>query len=325
MEGKTTLSEEELHMNDLLRRSRQLTRFSVAKIKKDLETDPSNLDLRYMLFRYYSQWTDVGLRLRHKGSQRRLFEIISWIIDHHPGIEGALGHVINHSSVYFSSNRFDKLREKWLYQVEKFPSDVNVIGNAAMFIFRRDIDVACDLFERAYEIEPNESWMLWMMFALETDWSEASEEYKESYCQRFIDAGTRSLQTEDGSKHIVWMHLANAAWAIGDFECVKSCAQNLVKRGDDDDYSSQVGHAYLGLLALKEHNIEEARRCLNNSHGIGTHGVVFKLIEGLFLLGERQLLVQFIDEEPVGVRQKQKSRWIEAINSNQLPDFAKGW
>lgn len=309
---------EERRRIKLQRSARDLSRFDIKSMKTKLKSDKSNLELRFQLFSYYSEWTDRR-RLKHKGAQRRLYEITSWLIDNHPALDDSFGYEIQGSNCYFSNNRFARLRHKWLKQVNSFPNNPTVLGNAARFLSYRDSQTACDLFERAYALDPNQRWLESLVNNLANSSCLAPNKFDRETCRRVIDAGLRSLQTEALPEHsTICCEIADAAWVLEDYETVKICAEKLL---EPYRAKTQVGHAYMGLLALRDNNREEAIARLLTPPRVGPYPQRMLLARELFHQGERDSIITFIKEWCPEIGQKTKQHWLTQAANGVVPDF----
>lgn len=309
---------EEKRQQKLWKSARSLSRLEVKAIKHKLKSEAANLDLRFQILSYYSVWTKDG-RLKHKGAQRRLFEQVSWLVDHHPDIASHFGYELLSTNYCFSPNRFARLRDKWIRQVEALPGNASVLGNAATFISSRDKELACTLYERAFDLQPNQHWLERLVSLLSQDMSLTPGKYDKEVCLRVIDAGMRSLQTEAVPEHsMICGDIADAAWAIGDFETVRNCAEMLVNTRTG---KAQIGHSYLGLLALKDSNRAEAIARLLCPPRVGPYRQRLLLARELSKLGERDSIITLINEWCPDIGHKAKSRWLAQIANGETVNF----
>lgn len=309
---------EEKRQHKLWRSARSLSRIEVKAIKHNLKSEAANLDLRFQIISYYSVWTKGG-RLKHKGAQRRLFEQVSWLVDHHPDIANHFGYELLSTNYCFSPNRFARLRDKWIRQVEASPDNATVLGNAATFISIRDKKLACALYEGAYALQPNQRWLERLVSLLSQDMSLTPGKYDKEVCLRVIDAGMRSLQTEAIPEHsMICGDIADAAWAIGDFETVRNCADRIV---NTQGVKAQVGHSYLGLLALIDGNRAEAIARLLCPPRVGPYRQRLLLARELSKLGEKDAIIIFVNEWCPDIGDKTKNRWLAQIANEETPDF----
>ena len=124
----------------------------VAVLERRLTKNPGDLSSRMLLVSYYFQHAQREQRLRH----------IYWIIENDPGSQsfdfrGTGVHALE--SPLGGPEAFQKVRELWLAQTQKYPGEPRVHANAARLIEHDDPERAAEFWRRARTLEPdNQQW-----------------------------------------------------------------------------------------------------------------------------------------------------------------------
>lgn len=319
MPPDSSWTEEEWRWFQLSRDSKEFSVAKVQALEEQLNQDPSNIDVRVQILSYYRAF--AGNKLKHKNAEQKLFEQVHWLIENKPSASGYLAQEISRCVFSFKPKAFAALRQAWLEQVSAAPSDGTVLGNAATFIAWRDFETASDLFERAYAIQPESGWLgHYVIHCCSELWS-APDLYADRICERIIDVGLRSLNTESaGAPFLTCEYVSDAALRLGRFEIVRYCAEIL--RDWDRGVSTQMANAYLGLVALRESNQPLAvQLLLETKRGYVPQEVVFRLARELFDAGERDSIAQLVRSFKRRISTCAKNRWLAQIANDERPDF----
>lgn len=313
------MTEEEWRWFQLSLASKKLSAAEIESLEEQLHLEPSNLDVRVQILAYYGQYK--GNELKHKNAQQKLFAQILWLIENKPSVSGYLRHEISRRGHCFKPKAFATLRQAWLEQVSANPSDGTVLGNAASFIAWNDFETASDLFERAYEIQPEAGWLGTFVIHCNSELWTSPALYADKIRKQIVDVGVRSLETEPGgAPFLTCEYVSDAALSLGRFDIVRWCAAILSDW--EQTGCTQMGNAYLGLVAVREHNHALAvQLMLEMKRGYQPQEVVFRLAGELFDAGERESIAQLIRSFKKKVRTSARNRWLKQIANDERPDF----
>ncbi len=239
------MNDENRHWLQLSMEARKLSAQDIELLEHRLQIDLSNVDLRVQLFSFYSKQS--GNDLKHKNAKQKLYEQVLWFIENRPAARGYLGQLLARTCFSFGPKKFPALREAWLEKVDAMPTDGTVIGNAASLMVWTDIERASELFVRAYKLQPSEGWLETFLIHYSSEMWSCPSRYKENVCWRIIDAGIRSLETEEegGAPFLTCEYICDAALYLGRYDIVRWYAEMLRK------WDQKKANAYLGLGGAK--------------------------------------------------------------------------
>lgn len=319
MPPNSSWTEEEWRWFQLSLAINSLTPADIESLEQQLNLEPSNMDVRVQVFAYYGQYEGNGLK--HKNAEKKLAEQILWLIENKPSAHGYLAHKISSRGNCFKPKAFATLRQAWLEQVSAAPLDGTVLGNAASFIVWKDFETASELFERAYALQPEAGWLGTFVIHCNSELWFSPELYKDKIRDRIIDVGVRSLDSEfGGAPFLTCEYVSDAALSLGRFDLVLWCAELLSDM--DHQTCKQMANAYCGLVALRGNNRDFAvQMLLKMERGYQPQEIVLRLAGELFDAGERESIVQFIENFKGKVKKSWRERWIKQIANNERPAF----
>jgi len=311
------MTEEDWRWFELSRAARGLSAAQIKSLERQLRSNQTDLDVRIQLFSYYR---DRCLTSRkYSDSETKLFEHVLWIIENKPDLGSSMGHSLAMTSNRFKPKNFASLREAWLEKVTANPLNASILGNAASFIAWRDLEIAADLFERAHALQPEAAWLQLLVMHCNSQLSYFPFYYRNEICERIIEAGSRSLNTEfAGAPFLTCEYVSEAALFLGQYDVVRWCAEMLPEWGPTCE---QMANAYLGLVALRENNRALAIEMLAVKRGYFPQRVVLRLARELFDLGERESIIRLIKDFKSKIKASIRNHWIEQISNDELPDF----
>ncbi|MBX3073803.1 hypothetical protein KF913_07750 [Candidatus Obscuribacterales bacterium] len=320
MSRNPTMSEVDLRWVQLWRGVRALSEPEVEALERQLRDDSLNIDVRVHLFGYFSLYE--GSELKRQDVERKLFEIVLWFTENKPAATGFLGFRLMASGRLFKPRAFGALRQAWLEQVDAFSMDGTVLGNAGMFIGWNDFETGAALIERAYELQPAENWLGLFISTVALEIWTSPELYKDRLREYIIDVGLRSLRTESGgAPSMTCQCVSNAALCLGRLDDVRTCIDHL--REENHPQCDQLANVYVGLVALRESNIDCAiESLLVMKPGYEAQPVAFCLASELFDLGERESICRFIENFEGKITEHNRNRWPDQVAKDERPDFA---
>ncbi|HEY9712655.1 MAG TPA: hypothetical protein V6C72_04250 [Chroococcales cyanobacterium] len=316
MERNPSMTEEEWRWFLLGREARNLSAADIEKLEAQLQMDPSNMDLRIQVFSYFIQYERNNLK--HENADKKLFEHALWLIENKASVTGLLGHRLAVTGAAVKPKTFAALRQAWLEQISNAPTNPAILGNAASFIVWKDLETASDLFERAYAIQPNATWLGTLIIHCNAELWGAPNLYKNKIRERIVDIGTRSLKTEqDGAPFLTCEYVCDAALDLGRLETALWSAEILGNMGGLD--LLQRSKAYMGLVALRSDDRDRAIELLDELNH--PYPSMFRLATELFEAGERDCVISLIRRFGRRIKKSARERWLEQIANDEPPDF----
>lgn len=320
MSRNPSMTEEDWRWFELWRAAPGLSETEIDSLEKQLQIDQSDMDARFQLFGYYNKYQ--GNKLEQKNAEQKLFEIVLWIIENKPALEGFPGTRLMKSGNAFKPKTFGVLRQAWLEQVLAFPMDGTVLGNAALFISWNDYETSSELIERAYALQPTQHWLGTFVISVYFEMRRSPNLYKNKIREHIIDVGIRSLKTEPGYFLTACEFVSEAALDLERLETVRFCIEKIRTRGTAE--SNEMANAYEGLVALRENDLDVAiKLMLKMKPESYATALAFRFANELFDWGERESIVQFIKNLKGTFKASNRNRWLEQIANDERPDFKK--
>jgi hypothetical protein len=226
MKRNPSMAEEDWRWFQLSLEAPKLAPAEIERLEERLRADPSDMDVRVQLFAYYNE--HEGNELKHKNAEEKLSKLVLWLVENKPHLTGSLGHRLACTGNCFKPKSFGMIREAWLQQVSATPMDATVLGNAASFIVWNDFEMASNLFEQAYALEPSKGWLGTFVIHCNSELWKTPFLYKDEIRKRIIDVGVRSLTSElGGAPFLTCEFVSDAALDLGRYEIVRWCAEIL--------------------------------------------------------------------------------------------------
>lgn len=297
--------------------SKSLPKSSIIELEEQLQKEPGNLDIIVQLFSYY-RVKDKN-KFIHKDAEKHLFELTNWLIKNKPDLDGWAASELLYNSYHYSARNFGRLRTAWLETVESHPTNANVISNAAVFIYWRDIETADPLFERALTLNPKTSCLSLYSIALHFDMIASPLLYQHELCNKLIKIGTKAIENDhSGFADSIHQYVADAALTIGDLDLVEKSALSFRHLHPAHE---QMTNSYLGLVALRKNQIDLAKQLLAVKPDYDTQNIALQLAMELCKAGERECIVEFINGFGEQFDQDLRPIWLRQLANNETPDF----
>ena len=307
---------------------RSLSGDEAAKLEQTLVTDPKNVTARISLIAYYAGQRDDPSRAKKD-------EQALWFISNMPDWD-LLRWVIQVRLDPVLDKDYNRARELWLANLEKYNGNTAVIGNAFDFFEIYDKALAEKLIKQAAALEPtNPRWpsqfghLLTMKMqtvtgdARQSLAAEAYEQYRLAY------SGMKNA----GEKTTILQRLPLAAFDAGDFKQAREWSLEILNQ-EAANHSPMlidaVHHAQitLGRIALTEKNLPEARSRLAlagqtaGSPSLKSFGPNMTLAKELLEKGEREAVLKYFEECAAFWKNKdQLDQWTVLVKAGQMPRF----
>lgn len=306
-----------------------LSEAEVVELEKRLQSHPGDLAARTSLLgRYFSS------QFQDDAAREKFVQHALWVIENapHSGIAGTPNVWIEPSG---NPVEYVKAKELWLQHVQNRAEDTRVIWNAMEFFLISDITLASELAEKGRALEPgNPNWRekLGQIYGFQVKYGGASSA---SAAQRSHDEYEAALAaTTDPMKRFYMLtSVANAALEAGRLDSAASHAQQVLaiaeKYAGDWNSGNAIfhGNTILGRVALKKGEIREANRRLllstetSGSPQLNSFGPSMALAKELLEQGERESVLQFLEQCRPFWKTKKLDQWIATIRGGGVPDL----
>ncbi len=305
--------------SDYLKQGRNLTPAEAAELENALMQSNHDVKARLQLIGFYrgKGEEESVLRMRH----------VIWMIDHYPADEIWRQDLYMHPGNFSGSKLFDSAKEHWNEQLVKFPNNADVFGNAGLFQVESDFDAGTRLLLYAVQIDTDDySGSYWpqrlchFFFdrALETTGDAKSElasdalRIGETFLRRL---GTEGMLWRTGIRLFGLEACALCAmWTNDDLKIQKYVIElrALLASWDFTPRSSQL---ILGLLSLREGEIEKAAEYLLSSESPGIDTLELELANKLIEAGQTKAVLDYLLSCQQNDASSDLNSWILCLES----------
>jgi tetratricopeptide (TPR) repeat protein len=296
---------------DLLRAHQggKLSRKQATLLEQKVDADTNDVNSRVSLLGYYHRtsvlsWSGFLWSVLRRNSihQRRYMDLITWFVENRShSHESGLPEM--YPPLGFDESDSKTLKELWEKQVEKSPTNLTVLCNAASFFHHIDKVVSEKLLRSAQELDPDSAYIagrlsqLYMLMAKQRpeQLTEALSQ-KESQIEKNSRFNPHDLQ-----------NLAALAFATNDYEKAELVATRLVAIATEhhdgrSDYGDGIhdGNSILGRIAVRRGDISAAKTFLwkasqsLGSPSLNSFGPDMDLAQDLLEIGERKSVIDYL-------------------------------
>ncbi|VGO20639.1 RNA polymerase subunit sigma-24 [Pontiella sulfatireligans] len=309
---------------EIIKVGQKLTASEVEQLERALVERPDDLVGRKKLLGYY--WMRQHQHPNEKPARQRQ---VLWIIEHAPEDD-------IHAMPYGQMNEFldgaayAAGRAAWLKQIEAQPENALILGNASAYFLQADHALAEKFLKKAAVIDPkNPEWpkKLGQLYSLERGADPAAS------ARRELEQLEIAYERSNGmGKNYQLKDMAQAAAAAGDYAKAKQYAQKMLgSPGIDWNSGNNVHHGnmVLGLVALEEGDVEEAKRRLiasgktKGSPQLNSFGPNMTLAKALLEKGETEVVVEYFELCALfwGRHSDKLEAWTALAKGGVVPDF----
>jgi hypothetical protein len=314
--------------------STELSDEEAVEAEKILARNPEDLMTRVDLIRYY-YWRSINSPDRLQLLEKRGRHVL-WMIAHHPDSEyaGSAEAHIHPDEPYYA-----EAKALWLQKAAEFGGSIVVLSNAADALRDDLISIARDLAARALKLKPNDV-KLHELFA-----DSYAREMKLANSPRERRAAAKkaletlevyeSMEPNQEKRRLHYLDLVSAAYESDDLLKAKRYAADLlaheVGRKEPDGYAINAANTVLGLIALRDGDVEEAKRRLHasvtirKSFALSLAGPRMSLASELLYHHENDAVVSHLNEcSRIWPRGAAKIRqWELDIQAGIKPNFGE--
>jgi tetratricopeptide (TPR) repeat protein len=311
-------------------RGKKLLMQDVKRLEAELDTDPRNVASRALLLGYYFSNTathTLALERRHK----HIIWTIANVADSEIAAVPEIGLGATDGDVYSEAKRL------WLQQIRDKPENTTMLWNAAAFFYGEETPLAESLLRKGQALEPQDPrWCqkLGQLYLLGLD-RLSGEARKEAGAKSLAELEKALSATEDEvSRGYILTNAARAAMEADERDKGRSYALELLERGHMEDSCDDVLYTHkacliLGRIALREGNVEEAKKCLLEATEVkgeslqGSFDPYMKLAQELLLRGEREAVLEYLRRCAAKwiTTNHRLERWIYSLEHGETPDF----
>lgn len=327
---------------------RNLSSEDVAELEEIVTQNPDDLRAQSLLLIYYFTRRSSDGDIHNKQEQTVL-----WLIQNHPEAEilgrpeGQLVPIIN---------SYEEGLNLWKEQLRRDPDNLRIIENAGKYSLLGDLDFAIECFALGKKLEPGNSaaWDRQLAQAYKLKTIKAPEREKEFAAKQSLDFlesayedskptkltyklsdGTEGITERPNIKKISLLpRMAKAALAAGELDKAADYAHQMLEwNAPGQSYYGEFiynGNFVLGMLAVREGNLDEAEQYLlqsgdtTGSPALNSFGPNMSLAKELLTYDRRDAVLAFLKKclKFWTIETSPCSQWIQEIEEGKTPDFS---
>jgi hypothetical protein len=317
-----------MDIHEIVRQGEQLPAAEAAELEKSLIENPDQVDVRIRLLGYY--WMQ---RFQNRAIRPAREKQVLWMIEHHPDHEiHSLPYC--HMDVMFNPSGYVEAAKLWRNHADSDEASVEVLGNAASFFLLSESGFSESYLKRAQELEPQTAqWNKELAQIYHLRQSTASEnEVAVLGAMELAQLEAAHGKSRLMEKGYLWADLAIAAYKAGDDEKATSYADKMVSLsglGWNSGNNVHKGNMVLGLVALKNDDIEKAKACLiasgktKGSPQLNSFGPNMTLAKALLEKEEVEAVVEYFDlcSNFWEMGRDRLEEWTILAKAGKVPDF----
>ena len=304
----------------------------IKELQVKVAANPNDVQSRIRLLGFYSNErvrTAKDLNNNESGHDVQQ-KLATWFIKNYPAstIAGDRACRIKRSE---NPLGYTSGKEIWLEQIDTYDENVAVLTNAAAFLLRDDRQKAEELLNKAQTLEPwsaeiaEEFAFQYKSLAMH---SSSYREKLELYGKAMAQFDRALSQTDDEAERPrLIVHAAAMAFKTGQVDRTKKLADRLLKQYSDDGEAVHYGNLLLGLMALKQGNIEAANKYLiesgktTGSPRLDSRGPNMTLAKALLEKGQQETVLEFLELCKKFWKGKQLRELKAAVKAGDTPNF----
>lgn len=309
----------------------------VAKREASLQQAPEDLETRRLLLGYY-------FKIQHRSpeGQKKHADAALWFIKNRPKDPVSGTPMI---SLYpdLDGTAYTEARKLWEEHLQKNPSDLVLLRNAADFARLHDLDFAVVCLRKSIALMPNRpEWHQKLAFCYSLHARPDAADAAANAQLAFAEMETALSLTQDADERSSLLEeAAEFALNAGKDPQAKAYAEELLKNTYSRahwDYGNAVHHGniILGRLALKQGDVAQAKQYLINagrtpgSPELNSFGPDLELAKALLERGEKDVVIEYLDlcakfwdtsSTDAGEGEKQIPQWKRMIQEGKTPSF----
>ena len=316
-------------LREHLRAGRNLTAERAESLEAELAKDPENLFARAELVGYYAR------QFRDHSARTRRHKHVLWLIENAPETSALdSSEAMITRSLY--SATYKEATRLWTEHLERDPTNLAILRNAAQFHTLGDRVTGIQLLERAQALDAsNPSWARELGHLHSLDMKRTSGPHDTEAALRALTQFERAYElSNERQRGGLLEGLGKAALAAGEVEKAREYAESMLSRSSRGWNRGNLihhGHLTLGTIALAEGRLEEARNRLISAGRtpgaptLNSFGPNMALAKELVELGEREIVLEYFELCSkfwnTDRAKNQLRTWSEQVRSGRMPDF----
>jgi tetratricopeptide (TPR) repeat protein len=304
----------------------KLTRQERKWLEWLVDREPDPLWLRAILWRSY--WACPGDPASSRACQRHAL----WIIEQFP--TSSITAIVS-TCFKVEEDAFTQAKTLWLKALECNPPRLAVIDAAVRFFWTLDRTFCGELLRKGKALDPDEpTWSGRLAALYECEFMSRYDESRYDWAAmtlRELLADPKSTTTIPGELQKP-LRLATLAFEAGEWELAAKFARQILEDESpyrDSPYWAHDAHQMLGRVALRQGNIEDAKRHLRESNLADRDSpsaslVYFRmeLAQELLERGEKEAVIAYLKVFSLYNSRKGyvADKWIELIEQGKVPD-----
>lgn len=297
--------------------AKPLTAREITNLEAAIRKNPEDLETRKQLLRgYYNPAAKLSAAQKKAGIAHRL-----WFVENRPETEESdiFGFITPFDDA--AEQEYQTIKTAWLKQVEANPKNAVIRLNAVNFIRYVESEIAEKLLLNGQKLD-SENYEFPLLISdinhhkAHQPNDESSPEKIKQHLQKAFESGETALvllkkeRSEEriGKRGELLQKLTKTAFEIGKLDRAESLALELILDfGQSTNYpaydaATHIGNIVLGLLALRENNVEKAKnhlliaiRAPLRQEGNYLSEIDTELARKLFEKGEKETVLEYLN------------------------------
>lgn len=309
--------------DEAFRASRDLELHEVRLLEDKLRLDPHDHVARCALMGYYSNTEDDD-----EIASKQWCLHADWLILNCP--DEKLVYLFLGAPDFVSNEKFEALKENFLWKVERNSKNANIIGHAARFCGWRDKKLSEKLYKQAKKLAPSDerwSFALCQIHALEARLLQDAKIAKIAFKQGFKFVREFETVAHPVEIYTLLLILCNLAIDMDKLDMAKQLLKKLKHSELGKEWPEET-HYYACRIAIKEGRIKRAKSQLLKFAKAGPCPDSFDLVQQILDAGEVETVKEYLSIVLKKLPEFQKDRakyfrgWIKQLNDGQKIELA---
>jgi hypothetical protein len=309
-----------------------MTADEAERLEARLTGDPDDLAARGLLLGYYGR-RQFDFEAERPARRRHAL----WVITNAPASDLA-GNPLCEFHSCIDGDGYAEAKGLWLRHTAG-SSDAAVLGNAASFFTISDVGLCEGLLRRCQELEPGEPYwpeMLAQLHSLHAQAAGTDEVVRQAGAKALTELERAwALTADEEDRFGLLKELAKSAFKAGEYPKARCHAEQMVAGAGRPEFARHAGAAIhhgnvvLGLLALREGDVEGAARHLveagktPGSAPLRSFGPNMLLAKELLEAGQRDAVLEYLRLCSAfwQTADQRIDQWIYTVEQGGTPDF----
>jgi hypothetical protein len=276
----------------------------VQYLEQDLADAPDARGIHIRLLGFYS----------NKDSTESLgnwYHHFLWLVDNCPSDWICGARTIPESC---SESQVSAIRERWLLQINRDPTNLRIIANAALCLRDKDYLFAKSLFEDLMRMDcDNPTWTSQRAFLCLKNIKSNSNVLSD--CEQAI-----ILETERGARFLLLNEMCDYALESKELSRAESYAHSMLRIASEMNVMQDWAYSWLGRIALANGQDETVLNILAEMQELGFSRKM-SLPRDLLSAGKDEVVLAYLTAlaKNAGIHQEQLQIWIQELRAGNKP------